>query len=267
MQDTAKTDEGYWTGLWSATALPPPFDPTSADYLGKRYHEVFERHLPKSNGELELLELGCGTSRWLPYFARHFGFRVSGLDYSEVGCNAAREILNRDGVTGTVLHGDVFNPASDFENRFDVVISLGLVEHFRDTGSALRSFARFAKPGGLVVTTVPNMAGWQGVVQKHLINRSVYDGHEPLDLERLEAAHRDAGLVRVAAGPVGILDFHNLNVGVPEGRKEIFWVRLLIYKILTRLSRIIWALDSVVKIPVSTRTAAAFYYVAQKPIS
>jgi SAM-dependent methyltransferase len=265
MQD-AKTDEGYWTGLWSAAQLPPPFDPGSADYLGKRYHEVFERHLPKSNGDLELLELGCATSRWLPYFARHFGFRVSGLDYSEVGCDAARQILDRDGVAGTVLHGDAFNPASDLENRFDVVISLGLVEHFRDTGACLRSFARFAKPGGHVITTVPNIAGWLGVVQKHLINRSVYDGHEPLDLERLEAAHRDAGLMRVDAGAVGILDFHILNRGLPEGKENKLSAGLLIYKVLTRLSRIVWALDSVVKVPVSTRTAAAFYYVAQKPL-
>jgi SAM-dependent methyltransferase len=263
--ETARTDEHYWTEKWAARGLPPPLDLDSADYLTKRIHEVFERHLPKNNGDLELLEIGCASSRWLPYFARHYGFRICGIDYSDVGCDVARQILNRDGVPGTVIHGDAFNPSPDLENRFDVVVSMGLVEHFRDTSACVRSFSRFVKPGGVLITTVPNMVGWVGAAQKAL-NRRAYDGHEPLDLERLETGHREAGLIGIDAGPIGILDFHIVHRDVPDGSKEGFSAGLLTHKILMRLSRITWALDSVVKLPATRLTAAGFYCVAKRPI-
>lgn len=52
------------------------------------------------------LEIGCARSRWLPYFAKEFGFEVSGIDYSEVGSQQATQILFNEGVQGNIVFAD-----------------------------------------------------------------------------------------------------------------------------------------------------------------
>ncbi len=140
-----------------------------------------------------LIELGCAHSKWLPYFTRHFGLQVTGLDYVEQGCETSRNMLHAAGVTGTIAHGDVFNPPHDLIGRFDVVYSMGLVEHFESTADAISACAAFAKPDGLIVTIIPNLTGLIGVLQR-ILDRQVYDKHIVLGPDQLCAAHEAAGL-------------------------------------------------------------------------
>ena len=225
------TDEQYWSDLWQS--LPDegsPIDPESDQHRG--YHQFFSDELRGRSGNL--LEVGCGSSRWLPYFVREFGFEVSGIDYSETGCRQASAILQRAGMRGRILQRDAMAENEDLLEQFDVVVSLGLVEHFADTVSILRSLARYVRPGGLLVSTAPNMAGLLGTAQR-ILNRSVYEGHVPFTLEELSDAHRTAGLKVNNASQIGSLDFHVLNLhGATERWK---W---LVYKVLIRMTRIGW---------------------------
>lgn len=91
-----------------------------------------------------MLEVGCGGSRWLPFFANH-GFRVTGIDYSALGCEQARAILDREHISGDIYERDAFGANSDLVGGFDVVVSFGVVEHFRDTTEPVRAFARYLK--------------------------------------------------------------------------------------------------------------------------
>jgi SAM-dependent methyltransferase len=140
-----------------------------------------------------LLEVGCAQSAWLPYFAAEYDFHVSGLDYSEIGCATARRILKQHGVDGRILCADLFSPPGEMLGQFDAVVSLGVVEHFRDTAHCLGALRALLKPGGLLITMVPNLNGINGVIQRG-INRPIYDIHVPLDAPALTAASRTAGL-------------------------------------------------------------------------
>jgi hypothetical protein len=87
----------------------------------------------------------------------------------------------------------MFDPPSDLLARFDVVLSMGLAEHFTDTAAAIRAFAALAKPGGIVITTIPNMTGIVGLGQR-LLDSGVYEKHVPLDAAALKTAHEKCGL-------------------------------------------------------------------------
>jgi 2-polyprenyl-3-methyl-5-hydroxy-6-metoxy-1,4-benzoquinol methylase len=225
------TDEQYWSGSWSSHRTEfLPIDPHCA--REREYHQFFTAAFTGRSGTL--LEVGCGSSRWLPYFAKEFGFQVSGIDYSEIGCQQASALLERSGVTGVVLQRDALGENADLIERFDVVVSLGLVEHFADTAEVVRSLARYVRPNGLLVSTSPNMAGILGTAQR-LLNPEIYAGHNPFTLEQLAAAHRHARLEVSNMLHIGSLDFHMLNLyGVTEQWK---W---LTYRALMRLSRIGW---------------------------
>ena len=92
---------------------------------------------------MRLLEIGCAKSAWLPYFAKEFSLSVCGLDYSPIGCQMSRKILQANGVVAEVFCADLFSPPDNMLGVFDVVVSLGVVEHFEDTASCLNAVSSF----------------------------------------------------------------------------------------------------------------------------
>ena len=134
----ALTHEQYWSNVWTSVGDDLSIiDPRNASYLQREYDRFFVEALAGRSGSL--LEVGCGSSKWMPYFAHKFDFRVSGVDYSEIGCEQASALLQRAGVEGQVFLRDALAQNPDLSDRFDVVISLGFVEHFTDTAQTLDS--------------------------------------------------------------------------------------------------------------------------------
>jgi SAM-dependent methyltransferase len=194
----------YWDSNWQAEdRLPDAFDPAVPGVRGlfrRQFHRFFVEHLqPFARAGASLIEIGCGRSQLLPYFATHFGLRVAGLDYSAVGCDKARRILERERIPGEIFCGDLRTFDAFPKPGYDLVFSFGLVEHFEDTSGIVRGLARFARPGGAVLTLIPNMRGTVGALQRAL-SREIYDIHVPLSAAALARAHTDAGLSLQSGG-------------------------------------------------------------------
>jgi 2-polyprenyl-3-methyl-5-hydroxy-6-metoxy-1,4-benzoquinol methylase len=165
----------------------------------------------------------------------NLGFHVAGIDYSALGCEQARMILAREHTLGHIYERDAFEANSDLVGRFDVVVSFGVVEHFRDTTEPIRAFARYLKPQGLMISTCPNMSGLLGFSQK-LLDRSVYNSHVPLATGSMRRAHEMVGFKVTQCTYIGSLDFHVLNLCGANG------VKSFAHRVLKRLSRIGWKL-------------------------
>jgi SAM-dependent methyltransferase len=187
----------YWDHVWEGQAIPPALTPgekTRYNAADQAFHDLFARLFDRTDQSgKQLLEVGAARSAWLPYFALRYGFNIAGIDYSELGCAQARAILERDGIDGRVVLSDFFAPPDDMLAAFDVVISFGVVEHFDETAACVEALARFLRPGGLMITVVPNLRGVGGFLQKRLC-RAIYDVHVRLDRQSLRAAHERAGL-------------------------------------------------------------------------
>jgi 2-polyprenyl-3-methyl-5-hydroxy-6-metoxy-1,4-benzoquinol methylase len=264
----------YWDGVWqSADTVAQPVDPTRADldnYVNRRLHQDVLAPLfaVPDAGRRSLLEVGCANSAWLPYFATQFGWKVHGLDYSETGCLQARRVLERAGVEGTVTHGNAFAPPAALKEAFDAVVSFGVVEHFADTPEVVRAFARLLRPGGTIVTVVPNMVGSVGLLQK-VLNRSVYDRHVPLDTAALRRAHELSGL-RVHAcryflsTSYSVANVHGLDPSLWSTRAKNF-LRVN----LGRASKAVWALEQAahVELPAVRMLAPYVVCVARKDLA
>lgn len=192
-----KTTVEHWDENWqraSSSAIRGNRATQSATFVWQRMKRSFDRALACLDpSRASLIEVGAGGSEWLPLLRKTYGFQVTGLDYSEVGCVRARAIMEDDGLDGQILQGDMFFPPMELIGAFDAVVSFGLVEHFEDTSGAISACARFARPGGVVITTIPNMAGLYGHAFK-LYDRRTYDAHVPLTPAQLANAHRTAGL-------------------------------------------------------------------------
>jgi 2-polyprenyl-3-methyl-5-hydroxy-6-metoxy-1,4-benzoquinol methylase len=238
-----KAGKAYWDAAWDAGALAQAIDPRQAaigNYVNRRFHDYFRAAFDSfDTRKLKLLEIGCGNSAWLPYFATEFGFEVWGLDYSNIGCEQEKRILAREGVAGQVICADMFAPPPEMLGAFDVVVSFGVVEHFENTADCVAAITRFLKPSGLIFTMVPNVTGLIGAIQK-AVNRPVYDIHQQIVAPALATAHEQAGCRVMNCEYFLSTNFGvcNLN-GVALNTIPGFSKRVLL-AILTRLSMLAW---------------------------
>jgi SAM-dependent methyltransferase len=93
-----------------------------------------------------------------------------------------------------VVVGDVFDV--ELPRSYDVVLSGGLVEHFRDPARVLERHHDFVADGGTVAVTVPNFLGLNGLVQQ-------WFDRETLATHNLALMRPDVLAAAVAAaGPV-----------------------------------------------------------------
>jgi len=258
-----KAGADYWRNMWLREA-PEPVDLDDAslrNHVNLRLGRFFSEHLPMARSGQVLLEAGCGASAWLPVFARRFGYRVMGLDYSEQGCGLAKAVLQKAGVAGSILRADLFALPPELKGCADVVFSQGLVEHFTPTRGVVERLAWLTKPGGLVLTLVPNMRGVTGLLQR-VADKRTFDLHVPLTPDGLAAAHRDSGLTPVAWGHLGTLNLGVVNVSRWQARPLAH--RLLSW-LLAGSSMGVWSLERLFKDELPSGLASPLAYcVARK---
>ena len=261
-----KAGRAYWDRLWSAPGaeLSPPS--RSVRYLEKRFRRFFsEIFADMETSGARLLEAGCGDSTWLPYFAKEFGFVVSGIDYSTSGCERARANLSMQNTTGEIVCADFFDPPEGMRNVFDVVFSSGVVEHFTDAAACVRSLASFLKPGGLIITSVPNMTGICGFMQK-LLNPSVFELHVPMDTTALAKAHEQAGLQGSACAYFMSTNFGIVSLQGIAQRSLAGSFKKTAVATLTRFSYLVWIIEDFVR-PIKPNSLSSPYVncVARRP--
>ena len=125
--------------------------------------KIINKYLEKDK-QYSFIELGCGASSFLPYLAKKYNnLKLFGLDKSKMGCILAI-IKDNDGNSLTnIICGDILNSPIKAE-KFDIVFSFGLIEHFDNPNDVLKKHVDLLKPGGLLICIVPNVCGLQGKI-------------------------------------------------------------------------------------------------------
>jgi len=141
----------------------------------KKHHEetpikdvIFEEYLKYFPERGSLIELGGFPGKFACYFKKRFDYDVTILDYIIVS-ERVRSIEKLYGLE----EGSIKTIKADINNYkpincYDVVISLGFIEHFEDTKLIIKKHYELLKPGGVLLATYPNFRGINGLIQKHL---------------------------------------------------------------------------------------------------
>jgi SAM-dependent methyltransferase len=194
----------YWERVWHRSGQRRV---EHLSYFNYQFTRILARYAPRGSSACEI---GCGNSSWLPFLASR-GVKVSGIDYSDTGLRLLRERLEQQRADAQLVCGDALAPAALPPASFDLVFSVGFIEHFDDGCAVVRAVADYVKPGGVLVTLVPNLVGIWGPMQKRL-DPAVYNLHTLYTAEALDAVHVGAGLEPISpAAYIGGVGACSLN--------------------------------------------------------
>jgi SAM-dependent methyltransferase len=109
------------------------------------------------------------------------------------------------GGRGAFILGDVISLAREghHANRFDLVYSVGLIEHFPDKSDILDAHIRLTKPGGIVLVYAPIDTPVNRRLTSLATEWENFGHRELLTPEELAAICRHASLEPIAVEPVG----------------------------------------------------------------
>lgn len=158
------TTEQFWETYWSNLKLP-----VTVDFNFKNDRVIAEeilKTIPRKHNQTAL-EIGCAPGKWLSFLAKNLNCQVTGIEYVNVAAEKTNENLKLQNVKNfKVLHADFFN--HDIKETFDIVISLGFIEHFDDYNKVLEEQLKLVSHGGYLIIGIPRFIGINYWLQKGL---------------------------------------------------------------------------------------------------
>ena len=187
-----------WWDPKGSSAMLHRLNPPRLRYLRERIDAQWSLD-PRARHPLEgrtALDVGCGAGLLTEPLAR-LGAAATGIDAAPENIAVARAHAGAQGLAIDYRAGGIESVAGE---RFDLVVSLEVIEHVADQAAFVRGLAHALAPGGLLILSTPNrtprarlslIALGEGL---GMIPRGTHDWHRFLTPEELTAFLRDAGL-------------------------------------------------------------------------
>ncbi|HEY7960540.1 MAG TPA: class I SAM-dependent methyltransferase [Solirubrobacteraceae bacterium] len=154
-------EKAFWENdyYWARAELPCRVDTELA--FDRSLARALAAYAAVQPGQ-SVLEVGCAPAKWLLFYAERFGAAVAGIEYSDKGATLSRENLRAAGVPSEIQRADFFDVPP---RPYDLVLSIGFIEHFDDIPGTFERHLRFVAPGGRLAIGVPNFRGVNRALQ------------------------------------------------------------------------------------------------------
>lgn len=126
----------------------------SESFLAKRGLHRRCQIITKDREPGSLLDIGCGTGRFMRFIRDNYGWKVCGVEVDEVASKIGRELHDLQIFTGDI--DQIHFP----DNSFDAVTLWDVLEHIPDPKDQLIEISRILKPEGILVLRLPNSDSW-----------------------------------------------------------------------------------------------------------
>ncbi len=189
--------QSQWNKFWD-TNRNSQFIRTS--WSKRRIISILNRYRGE---DVDALDAGCGSGFFSSYFIS-CGCSTYCLDYSSTALEITREQTQnsaQDYILGDLLDN---NLVKKYENRFDLIFTDGLFEHFSDNDQdiILNNFKIMKKEEGKIITFVPNRFTLWTVIRPFYLPGIK---EKPFTIRRLKRLHQKNKLVIEEWGGINVI--------------------------------------------------------------
>jgi trans-aconitate methyltransferase len=188
------TDRTFWQKYWESkkgliVEIPKKYI----------FHDIFDRVFSEQKIN-SAIELGGFPGYYAVFLKKYYQAETTLLDYF-IYPSIIKELVERNGLVDNdlaIIEADLFNHQP--QKKYDLVLSCGLIEHFEDTKSIIKTHLQFLNEEGKLLITLPNFTGVNGWVQKSF-DYANYEKHniKSMDPKLLTIIAKELGLKEVKA--------------------------------------------------------------------
>ncbi len=207
-----KTDKAYWEKGFSSLFKKLPITINEKDKTLKDLFKLFKKVLPKNKS---FIEIGSSIASWPYYFYKNFNYEISGVEFTEKGCDLARMNLDKLKVKKfNIIKADFFDKTflRKYNKKFDVVFSAGFIEHFNEPKAVVDKKTTLIKKGGYLITIIPNLKGIYYPLQK-ILKKSVLAKHNLniMNLKKFSELFDKKQMQQIYCDYIGSFNFGLIN--------------------------------------------------------
>jgi SAM-dependent methyltransferase len=198
---TRLTNQKHWDDYWNSIDLPSEVQKSPDNLLLNEELKIFDRFLPKKS--LSVLEIGGAPGQYLAYMYKQYGYDIHSLDYSPAGCRKTIENFKLLDIPVTIYERDVFSDLSDLP-LFDIVFSMGLIEHFENVSEIVKKHTDLLKANGILILGLPNFRGINRFFLKRLAPKMLSQHNlDTMDISSWNLFEEELNLKRLFRAYVG----------------------------------------------------------------
>lgn len=134
-----------------------------------------------------VLDAGCGPGQYSYYIAKKFGAEVIGVDVieSEIErCNLFAKHQNLAGSKFLVADLSSEGLPQMFSEKFDLIVSVDVMEHVKDDVAVFKNFASVLRDGGKVIISTPTAGADHHEEEHSFIDEHFRSGYSPEDISQ-----------------------------------------------------------------------------------
>jgi len=105
----------------------------------------------------KIIDIGCGTG-YFAYLAAKKGAFVQAIDYADKAITCAKKKYRHKNLKYSVMN------AFEIKEKFDIITSLGTLEHMDNPYFALKFYKSLLRKNGKIIITTPNWSNPRGYV-------------------------------------------------------------------------------------------------------
>lgn len=225
------TDREFWVNYWESKKDLAFIVPSDYTFYQLIHQIVNERKITSA------IELGGFPGYYGIFLKKYHHIKVSLLDYF-VHPKILKDVLAINNLSESeveIIETDLFTYQP--QKKYDLVLSCGLIEHFKDTKDIITKHVPFLNDEGTLLITLPNFKGVNGWVQKKF-DRYNFNKHylDCMNPDFLAETAKDLGLKNVEAFYYGKFSTWLENKEEKSGLTK-FFVKLIWYvgKITTKV--------------------------------
>jgi len=157
-EDSLQLSSDKWRTFYDETLSNDSYEDLYSNYMTNHFDSLYEQisEFKKVDKDLIFLEMGCG----LMFLGRAISDKcalVIGLDISNNALKIVKKKFDALGIKNYILiQGDIGQMPIK-SNSIGLVYGGGVLEHLKNTNSAVEEFYRVLKKGGVSFNTIPHL--------------------------------------------------------------------------------------------------------------
>jgi 2-polyprenyl-3-methyl-5-hydroxy-6-metoxy-1,4-benzoquinol methylase len=180
----------------------------------------------------EVLDAGSGFGQYSFRLAQVFpAAKITGLDVKQDLVDSGNQYAARAGVGNvSFVVGDLLNLG--YESRFDLALSVDVLEHIVEDRRVMTNLAKALKPGGLFILTTPYYAGptaGETASTQPFVGEHVRPGYSQTEMrEKLNGSGLQLTQFTITYGPWGNVAWRLLQKGPMSWLSGRIWLAPLV---------------------------------------
>lgn len=181
----------------------------------------------------KMLDMGCGNGEFSEIVKEKFDAEITCLDYSETHLSRVNQLGFETIKCDFDRNEDIENVVAKYSGKFDIIVSLEVIEHIFNIDAYLVTVHNLLKMDGILIISTPNMDFWAyRIYSMFRGNVPVGEGHHIrfFDLQRMKQ-------VLILDGFGGMISYHSgttdylLERTIAEGKYLLrnFFIKMLAF--------------------------------------